>query len=319
MIIFSGSANVPLAQAICKHLQTRLGNAKVSSFSDNETRVEIHENVRGQDVYIIQSTSNPTNQHIMELLIMVDALRRSAAKTITAVIPYYGYSRQDRRPAFDRVPITASLVANMLSTAGVDHVVTMDLHAQQIQGFFDIPIINTTAATLFVNDIERRWLHTDTIIVSPDVGGVARARSIAKQIGNGQMDLAIIDKRRQQVNEAEVMNIIGDVAGKTCIMIDDIVDTAGTLCKAAAALVEHGATSVIAYCTHAVLSGPALDNIKSSKFDQMVITDSIFKGDELDNLVKLDKVRILDTAPTLAETIRRINACDSVSQLYTKE
>lgn len=314
MVLFSGNANPNLATNIAKELRTPMGKMVVSNFSDGETRVEIEDNVRGKDVYIVQSTNSPANQNIMELLVMVDAIRRSAANSITTIIPYYGYSRQDRRPGFSRVPITSSLVANLLETAGVDFVVTIDLHAQQIQGFFHMPIINATASHLLTNDIESRYKSVDTIIVSPDVGGVARARAVAKQIGKGDMDLAIIDKRRPDANVSEVMNIIGDVEGKTCIIVDDIIDTAGTLCKAAQALKQQGAKDVVAYATHAVLSGNALENITQSELSEVVVTDTIALSSKA---MSNAKIRRLSTGSLLAETIRRIHTKDSVSQLYT--
>lgn len=314
MVLFAGNSNPNLAANIAKDLRIHMGEMTVSDFSDGETRVEIDDNVRGKDVYIVQSTNSPANQNIMELLVMVDAIKRSAANSITTIIPYYGYSRQDRRPGFSRVPITSRLVANLLETAGVDYVVTVDLHAQQIQGFFNMPIINATASNILTNDIERRYAGNNTIIVSPDVGGVARARAIAKQIGKGDMDLAIIDKRRPEANVSEVMNIIGDVEGKTCIIVDDIIDTAGTLCKAAAALKEKGAADVIAYATHAVLSGNAMENIAGSELKEVVVTDTIALTSKV---MSNKKIRRLSTAKILAETIRRIHSKDSVSQLYT--
>jgi len=313
MVLFSGNATIGLAQRIAKDLQTDLGKMIVGNFSDGETKVQINENVRGQDVYLIQSTCSRANHNIMELLIMIDAVRRSAAKSITAVIPYFGYSRQDRRPGFSRVPITSSLVAKLLETAGANHVVTVDLHAQQIQGFFNMPIINATAASILTNDIERRYMSSDAIMVSPDVGGVARARAIAKKIGDGHMDLAIIDKRRPEANVSEVMNIIGDVKGKTCIIVDDIVDTAGTLCKAAQALVDAGANSVVAYCTHPVLSGEAIHTISNSVLTELVVTDTI---PLLPSAVEC-KIRSLSTAKILSDTIRRIHNDDSVSGLFS--
>lgn len=313
MVLFSGNSNKNLAENIARQLRIHMGEMIVSQFSDGETRVEVQDNVRGKDVYIVQSTNSPANHNIMELLIMVDAVKRSAPDSITVIIPYYGYSRQDRRPGFSRVPITSRLVANLLDAAGVDQVVTIELHAQQIQGFFSTPIINATASHIITNDIERRYLGDDTIIVSPDVGGVARARALAKLIGKGDMDLAIIDKRRPEANVSEVMNLIGDVDGKVCIMIDDIIDTAGTLCKAAAALKDHGAKKVVAYATHAVLSGNALENISNSVLEELVVTDTISHSTKV---VSNKRIRRLPTARMLAETIRRIHSKDSVSQLY---
>ena len=313
MVLFTGNATTNLASQIAADLQADLGKMIVGDFSDGETRVEIDYNVRGQNVYLIQSTCSPANQNIMELLIMIDAVRRSAAKSIIAVIPYFGYSRQDRRPGFSRVPITSSLVAKLLETSGADHVVTIDLHAQQIQGFFNMPIINATAASILTRDIEKNYLSDNTIMVSPDVGGVARARTIAKKIGDGNMDLAIIDKRRPEANVSVVMNIIGEVEGKTCIMVDDIVDTAGTLCKAAKALIDAGAEKVVAYCTHPVLSGKAVENIYDSVLTELVVTDTI----PLTNSAKgCGKIRSLSTSTILADTIRRINNDDSVSGLF---
>jgi ribose-phosphate pyrophosphokinase len=315
MVLFTGTANQKLSQKIARELRIPLGTMIVDRFSDTETKVEIEENIRGKEVFIVQSTNAPANHNIMQLLIIVDAIRRSAAESITAVIPYYGYSRQDRRPGFSRVPITSSLVANLLKTAGVDHVVTIDLHAQQIQGFFQMPIINATASGILTTDIERNYLSQNTIVVSPDIGGVARARALAKNIGKGDMDLAIIDKRRPEANVSEVMNIIGDVKGKTCITIDDIVDTAGTLCKAADALLDNGAKKVIAYCTHPVLSGNAIENLKNSRISELVVTDTIPLSKEAK---RCGKIRVLSTATILAETIRRIHFKDSVSQLYSR-
>lgn len=311
-IIFSGNANLPLAQKINYYLGKGLGNAKISTFSDGETQVCIDDNVRGKHVFIIQSTNNPANDHIMELMIMIDAVRRSGAQYITAVIPYFGYSRQDRRVGYNRTPIAASLVANLLTAAGVHQVITMDLHAQQIQGFFSCQIDNITAKGLFAEHIDSTFKDKSNILfVSPDVGGVTRTRELAAAICDS-CDLAIIDKRRPKANVSEVMNVIGDPQGKICILVDDMVDTAGTLCKAADALKERGALEVYAYCTHAVLSGSALETIKQSQLTKLVCTNTIKH-----NNLPTDKFIILDTAKCFAETIRRVYTNDSVSQLYS--
>ncbi len=310
MMIFGGNANVQLTQEIAAYLQLAVGKLSLSKFSDGETSLEIREGVRGSDVFIVQSVCVPTNDNLMDLLIMVDALKRASAERITAVIPYYGYARQDRRVRSIRVPITAKLVANLLSTAGVDRVLTVDVHSEQIQGFFDIPVDNVYASPLLLLDIYRNK-YPNLIVVSPDVGGVVRARSIAKQLDDAE--LAIIDKRRPQANEAQVMHIIGDVAGKTCVVIDDMVDTAGTLCKAASALKKHGAVKVVALATHPVLSGPALDNIEASELDELVVTDTIPLSERAENC---PKIRCLSVANLLAETIRRIHFNESVSSVY---
>lgn len=310
MMIFSGNANLQLTQHIAAYLQQPVGKASLSRFSDGETSLEILESVRGSDVFVVQSVCKPTNNNLMDLLIMIDALRRASAQRITAVIPYYGYARQDRRVRSVRVPITAKLVANMLSTAGVDRVLTVDVHSEQIQGFFDIPVDNVYASPLLLLDIYRNK-YPDLIVVSPDVGGVVRARSVAKQLDDAE--LAIIDKRRPRANESQVMHIIGDVAGKTCIVIDDMVDTAGTLCTAAGALKKHGAKKVVALATHAVLSGSALDNIESSELDELVVTDTIPLSQRAENC---SKIRSLSVANLLAETIRRIHFDESVSSVY---
>ncbi len=308
--IFTGNANRKLAEKIAEHLHVPLGKATVDRFSDGEVNIEILENVRGYYAYIVQSTCYPTNTNLMELLIMADALSRASVKRITAVIPYYGYARQDRRVRSARVPITAKLIANMLNTAGVDRVLTVDVHADQIQGFFDIPVDNVYASPMLLGDIWRQK-YPDLIVVSPDVGGVVRARAIAKQLDDS--DLAIIDKRRPEANRSEVMHMIGDVAGKTCVIVDDMVDTAGTLCKAAAALKAHGAKKVVAYATHSVLSGPAVENLSNSVIDELVVTDTIPLSQEaLDS----GKVRQISVAGMLAETIRRIHYNESVSSLY---
>ncbi|MEO1878355.1 MAG: ribose-phosphate diphosphokinase [Methylococcales bacterium] len=310
MMIFSGNANRALSEGIAKKLNVRLGMATVSRFKDGEIVVEIEETVRGRDVFIIQPTCSPANEHLMELLVMIDALKRASAQRVTAVIPYYGYARQDRRTRSARVPITAKLVANMLDTAGADRILTIDLHADQIQGFFDIPVDNVYASPLLLADIWRQK-RDNLIVVSPDVGGVVRARALAKRLGDA--DLAIIDKRRPKANVSEVMHIIGDVEGRTCIMVDDLVDTAGTLCSAAKALKAKGAVKVVAYCTHPVLSGPAAKNIRESVLDELVVTDTIPLNEEL---LAVEKIRQLSVAGMLAETIRRIAESESVSSLY---
>jgi len=310
MMVFSGKANPALAQKIVDQLKISLGKASVAEFADSETAVEILENVRGRDIFLIQTTCSPTNHNLMEMLIMVDAFRRASVDRITAVMPYFGYARQDRRVRSARVAISAKLVANMIAVAGVDRVLTVDVHAEQIQGFFDIPVDNVYASPLLLGDIWRQK-HQNLIVVSPDVGGVVRARAVAKQLDDA--DLAIIDKRRPQANMAQVMHIIGDVAGKTCVIIDDMVDTAGTLCKAADALKEHGAGKVVAYATHAVLSGSAIDNLTSSQIDEIVVTDTIPLSE---NARLCGKVRQLSVANMLAETIRRIHEEESVSSIY---
>lgn len=309
-MVFSGNANLPLAEGIVRKLNMRLGMASVGRFSDGEIAVEIEENVRGREVFIVQPTCTPINEHLMELLIMIDAFRRSSASLITAVIPYYGYSRQDRRTRSSRVPISAKLVAKMISAAGADRVLTVDLHADQIQGFFDVPVDNVYASPILLGDVWRQQ-HSNLIVVSPDVGGVVRARALAKRLDDAE--LAIIDKRRPRANEAKIMNIIGDVRGRTCVMVDDLVDTAGTLCKAAFALKDHGATRVVAYCTHPVLSGFAVDNIHNSVLDELVVTDTIPLRSEAQ---QCGKIRVLSVAEMLAETIRRIAVGESVSSLY---
>jgi len=310
MMVFSGNANLALSEGIVKKLNMRLGMAAVGRFSDGEIAVEIEENVRGKDVFIIQPTCSPTNENLMELLVMIDALKRASASRITAVMPYYGYARQDRRSRSARVPISAKLVAKMIEQAGASRLLTVDLHADQIQGFFDIPVDNVYASPILLGDLWRQQ-YRDLIVVSPDVGGVVRARALAKRLNDA--DLAIIDKRRLKANVAEVMHIIGDVDGRTCILIDDLVDTAGTLCHAAAALKKHGAIKVVAYCTHAVLSGPAMNNLNGSVLDELVVTDTIPLSQEA---VDSGKIRQLTVAEMLAETIRRISAGESVSSLY---
>ncbi len=310
LMIFGGNANPVLTQNIASYLHQPIGKVAISHFSDGETSVEILENVRGGDVFVVQPTCNPTNDNLMDLLVMVDAMRRASADRITAVIPYYGYARQDRRVRSARVPITAKLVANMLSIAGVDRVLTVDLHAEQIQGFFDIPVDNVYGSPLLLLDIWRSK-YPDLIVVSPDVGGVVRARAVAKQLDDS--DLAIIDKRRPQSNQAQVMHIIGDVSNRTCVIIDDMVDTAGTLCKAAEALKAHGANKVVALATHPVLSGPAISNLKASELDELVVTDTIPLSEEASNCAV---IRQLSVAELLGETIRRIHEDESVSSVY---
>jgi ribose-phosphate pyrophosphokinase len=309
LMVFTGNANPLLAHSVCKRLNIPLGHATVGKFSDGEVMVEILENVRGKDVFALQSTCTPTNDNLMELLIMVDALRRASAGRITAAIPYFGYARQDRRPSAARVAISAKVVANMLAAVGVDRVLTMDLHADQIQGFFDVPVDNVYAAPVLLGDV---WKHSydDVVVVSPDVGGVVRARALAKRL---ECDLAIIDKRRPRPNVSEVMNIIGEVERRTCVIMDDMVDTANTLCRAAAALKEEGAARVLAYCTHAVLSGNAVQRINESALDTLVVTDTVpLRSDAQSS----KKIRVLSVAGLLAETILRISNEDSVSSLF---
>lgn len=309
MMVFTGNANPVLAQEVATHLGIELGRADVGRFSDGEIMVELLENVRGRDVFVLQSTSHPTNDSLMEVMVMVDALRRSSAARITAAIPYFGYSRQDRRPRSARVAITAKVVANMLTGVGVNRLLTMDLHSDQIQGFFDIPVDNIYATPILLADLWRQN-HENLVVVSPDVGGVVRARACAKQLNS---DLAIIDKRRPKANVAKVMNIIGDVAGRTCVIMDDMVDTANTLCEAAAALKKHGAVKVLAYATHPVLSGGAAERIMNSELDELVVTNTIPLGADS---VACSKIRHLSAAELLAETIRRISCEDSVSSLF---
>jgi ribose-phosphate pyrophosphokinase len=309
MKILTGNSNRPLAEAISAYLNLPLTHASIRRFSDMEVFVEIHENVRGEDVFVVQSTSFPANDNLMELLVTLDALRRGSARRVTAVIPYYGYARQDRKSG-PRTPISAKLVANLITVAGADRVLTMDLHAGQIQGFFDIPTDNLFSAPVFTKDIKDRYPTNDVTIVSPDVGGVVRARNIAKRI---DADLAIIDKRRERAGVSEVMNIIGDVAGRRCILIDDIVDSAGTLCNAAVALKEAGAASVAAYVTHGVLSGGAVARVSASPLDSLVITDSIMATEA----VRVSQtVRQITVAPLLAEAMQRISGEQSVSSLF---
>ena len=310
MMIFTGSANPELAQKIVQRLGLRLGDATVGRFSDGEISVEIEENVRGKDVFVIQSTCAPTSDNLMELILLIDALRRSSASRITAVVPYFGYARQDRRVRSARVPISAKVVADMMAKVGVSRVLTLDLHAEQIQGFFDIPVDNVYGSAILIDDIERQR-YENLMVVSPDIGGVVRARAIAKQMND--LDLAIIDKRRPKVNEAQIMHIIGDVAGRTCLVVDDMVDTAGTLCKAAQALKDNGAAKVIAYCTHAVLSGNAIANIEASVLDGLVITDTIPLSAAAQACTR---IRQLSSAPLLAEAVRRVSNEESVSAMF---
>jgi ribose-phosphate pyrophosphokinase len=312
MMVFTGNANPQLAQDVVKCLDTALGKAVVGRFSDGEVMVELMENVRGGDIFIVQSTCAPTNDSLMELCVMIDAFRRASAERITAVLPYFGYSRQDRRTRSARVPITARVVADMLTVSGADRILTVDLHADQIQGFFDMPVDNIYASPILLGDI---WRHKegDMVVVSPDVGGVVRARAIAKRLDDA--DLAIIDKRRPQPNEAQVMNIIGEVDGRTCVIVDDLVDTAGTLCQAAKALKERGAIKVVAYCTHPVLSGPAIANIEGSELDELVVTDTIPLSADAQ---ACKRIRKLSIAELLAETIRRVSNEESVSSLFVE-
>nr|WP_297352471.1 ribose-phosphate pyrophosphokinase [uncultured Caldimonas sp.] len=311
-LLFTGNANPALSQEIATHLGLTLGQATVGRFSDGEVTVEIQQNVRGRDVFVVQPTCAPTNEHVMELCIMVDALKRASARRITAVIPYFGYARQDRRPRSTRVPISAKVVANMLEVVGVNRVLTMDLHADQIQGFFDIPVDNIYASPVLLSDLKSRN-YDDLVVVSPDVGGVVRARALAKQLG---CDLAIIDKRRPKANVSEVMHVIGEIEGRNCVIMDDMIDTAGTLVKAAEVLKERGAKSVYAYCTHPVFSGPALERIKNSELDEVVITNTI----PLSETAKpIKKIRQLSVAFLFAETIRRISDGESVTSLFSEQ
>lgn len=309
LMVFSGNANLQLAENVAKWLGVPLGRADVLQFSDGETSVELNENVRGQDVFIIQPTCNPTNDNLMELLLMADALHRSSADRITAVVPYFGYARQDRRVRSARVPISAKVVADMIGAAGVDRLLTVDLHAEQIQGFFSIPVDNVYGSPILVEDVKHQN-YKDLVVVSPDIGGVVRARAFAKQL---DVDLAIIDKRRPKANESQVMHLIGDVADRTCLIVDDMVDTAGTLCKAADALKEQGAKKVVSYATHPVLSGNAINNIKNSSLDTLVVTDTIPLKDEAKNC---SKIRQLSLAKFLGESIRRVSNEESVSAMF---
>ena len=310
MKLFAGNATPDLAQKVAKRLYIELGDAVVGRFSDGEISVQINENVRGSDVFILQSTCAPTNDNLMELIVMVDALRRASAGRITAVIPYFGYARQDRRVRSARVPITAKVVADFLTSVGVDRVLTVDLHAEQIQGFFDVPVDNVFGSPVLLEDMKNRDFD-DVVVVSPDIGGVVRARAIAKLLND--TDLAIIDKRRPQANVSQVMHIIGDVEGRDCIIVDDMIDTGGTLCKAAEALKEHGAKRVFAYATHPILSGTAAENLRNSVIDEVIVTDSIPLSDELK---ALDIVKVLTLADMLAETIRRISNEESISAMF---
>ncbi len=311
MMVFTGNANPELARKVASRLYLSLGKADVGRFSDGEIAVELNENVRGKDVFVLQSTCAPTNDNLMELLLMIDGLRRASAARITAVVPYFGYARQDRRVRSSRVPISAKVVADMMVGVGVDRVLTVDLHAEQIQGFFACPVDNVYGSPVLNDDIVA-CSYSDLVVVSPDIGGVVRARAIAKQLDDAE--LAIIDKRRPRPGEAQVMNLIGSVDGRTCILVDDMVDTAGTLCNAADALKERGATKVVAYCTHAVLSGRALDNIRSSELDELVVTDTIPLGEEARGI---DKIRQLTISDLLAESIRRVSNEESISALFS--
>ena len=309
LMVFTGNANPELASAIARHIGVPLGHASISKFSDGEVSVELNENVRGKDVFIIQPTCAPTNDSIMELLLTADALHRASANRITAVVPYFGYARQDRRVRSARVAISAKVVADMISAVGVNRVLTVDLHAEQIQGFFSIPVDNVYGSPVLTEDIERQRYENLTV-VSPDVGGVVRARAVAKQLN---VDLAIIDKRRPTANDAQVMNIIGDVEGRSCLIVDDMVDTAGTLCKAAEALKDHGAQRVMAYATHPILSGPAIENIEGSALDSLVVTDTIPLSDAAKNC---GRIRQLSMAKLLAESIRRVSNEESISAMF---
>lgn len=311
LMLFSGNATPDLAKRISNYLNVPLGKAHTERFSDGECSVEILENVRGKDVFIIQSTCAPTNDNLMELIIMADALKRASAKRITAVIPYYGYARQDRRVRSARVPISAKVVADMISGVGFDRVLTVDLHADQIQGFFNIPVDNVYATPVLLEHIQSNIAGQNLMVVSPDVGGVVRARAIAKRLDDA--DLSIIDKRRPRANEVSVMNIIGDVSGRDCVIVDDMVDTAGTLCQAAQALKDHGAKSVFAYATHAVLSGKAISNINGSSLDRLVVTNTVPLSEEAQ---ECDRIEILDLAPLLGESIRRVNTEESISTMF---
>ncbi|MEK8049436.1 ribose-phosphate pyrophosphokinase [Ideonella sp. DXS22W] len=311
-VLFTGNANPVLAQEMARHLGVELGKAHVGKFSDGEVTVEIQQNVRARDVFVVQSTCAPTNDNLMELLIMVDALKRASARRITAVIPYFGYARQDRRPRSMRVPISAKVVANLLETVGVERVLTMDLHADQIQGFFDIPVDNIYASPVLLSDLKSK-AYPDLVVVSPDVGGVVRARALAKQMG---CDLAIIDKRRPKANVSEVMHVIGEIEGRNCVIMDDMIDTAGTLVKAAEVLKDRGAKRVFAYCTHPILSGPAVERIGNSQLDEVVITNTIPLSDAAK---ACKKIRQLSVAFLFAETIRRISDGESVTSLFAEQ
>jgi ribose-phosphate pyrophosphokinase len=310
MMVFTGNANPELARKIAEHLHLPLGDAVVGKFSDGEIFVEVNENVRGADVFLLQPTCAPTNDNLMELIVMADAMRRASAGRITAVVPYFGYARQDRRVRSQRVPISAKVVADMMSGVGINRVLTVDLHAEQIQGFFDVPVDNVYGSPVLLDDISRQQ-YENQMVVSPDIGGVVRARAVAKQLDDA--DLAIIDKRRPAAGIAQVMHIIGEVEGKTCILVDDMVDTAGTLCKAAEALKQHGAAKVVAYCTHPVLSGAAIANINGSQLDELVVTDTIPLSEDAR---KCSKIRQLTLANLLAESIRRVSNEESISALF---
>ncbi len=309
MMVFTGNANPDLARRVVRQLHIPLGDATVGRFSDGEVNVELNENVRGKDVFILQPTCAPTNDNLMELVVMADALRRSSASRITAVVPYFGYARQDRRPRSARVAISAKVVADMLDTVGVDRLLTVDLHADQIQGFFDIPVDNIYGSPVLIDDIQDQRFD-NLMIVSPDIGGVVRARAVAKSLG---VDLAIIDKRRPKANQSEVMHIIGDVEGRTCVLVDDMVDTAGTLCHAAKALKDHGAAQVYAYCTHPILSGKAIENITNSVLDELVVTNTIPLTPAA---AACERIRQLDMAPIVAEAMRRISNEESISAMF---
>ena len=308
-MVFTGNANPDLARRVVRQLHIPLGDATVGRFSDGEVNVELNENVRGKDVFILQPTCAPTNDNLMELVVMADALRRSSASRVTAVVPYFGYARQDRRPRSARVAISAKVVADMLDTVGVDRLLTVDLHADQIQGFFDIPVDNIYGSPVLIDDIQDQRFE-NLMIVSPDIGGVVRARAVAKSLG---VDLAIIDKRRPKANQSEVMHIIGDVEGRTCVLVDDMVDTAGTLCHAAKALKDHGAAQVYAYCTHPILSGKAIENITNSVLDELVVTNTIPLSPAAE---ACERIRQLDMAPIVAEAMRRISNEESISAMF---
>ena len=310
LVLFSGNSNPELANKIAKKLNTSLGKALVDKFSDNELNIRVDEHVRGKDVFILQSTCFPANDNLMELIILIDALRRSSASRITAVIPYFGYARQDRRVRSERVPISAKLVADMLQSAGADRILTIELHSDQIQGFFNVPVDNVYGTKVIHNHIDKSS-YKDQIIVSPDVGGVVRARALAKLLDDA--DLAIIDKRREKENSSQVMNVIGDVQGKTCILVDDIIDTAGTICNAADALKQGGASKVVSYATHAVLSGPAIERISNSELDELIVTDTIPLSE---NASKLEKIKIISMDETLSEAINRVNKEESISAMF---
>ncbi|MEX1034156.1 MAG: ribose-phosphate pyrophosphokinase [Cellvibrionaceae bacterium] len=309
LMVFSGNANPKLAEKVVSKLGIPMGDATVTKFSDGEIDVELNENVRGRDVFVLQPTCAPTNDNIMELIVMVDALRRASAGRITAVVPYFGYARQDRRVRSARVPISAKVVADMMVSVGIDRVLTVDLHAEQIQGFFDVPVDNVYGSPVLLADVERQGFK-NPIVVSPDIGGVVRARAVAKQL---DIDLAIIDKRRPTANASEVMNLIGEVEGRTCLLVDDMVDTAGTLCNAATALKQRGAKAVVAYCTHAVLSGKAIDNINASELNELVVTDSIPLSEAA---LTCKRIRQLTLSTMLAEAMRRISNEESLSAMF---